>query len=55
MLEQLGATYDREVQDATKRLMALLVPLLTIALGGIIALIIASVLGAFLSVNDIVY
>jgi general secretion pathway protein F len=55
MLEQIAITYDREVQDATKRLMALLVPLLTIGLGGVIAIIIASVLGAFLSVNEIVY
>jgi general secretion pathway protein F len=55
MLAQLAITYDREVQDATKRLMALLVPLLTIGLGLVIAIIIASVLGAFLSVNEIVY
>ena len=55
MLSQLAVTYDREVQDATKRLMALLVPLLTIGLGLVIAIIIASVLGAFLSVNEIVY
>lgn len=55
MLEQIAITYDREVQDATKRLMALLVPLLTVVLGLVIAIIIASVLGAFLSVNEIVY
>lgn len=55
MLEQLAVTYDREVQDGTKRLMALLVPLLTVGLGAVIAIIIASVLGAFLSVNEIVY
>lgn len=55
MLGQLAGAYDREVQDATKRLMALLVPLLTVGLGIVIAIIIASVLGAFLSVNDIVY
>jgi general secretion pathway protein F len=55
MLEQIAITYDREVQDATKRLMSLLVPLLTVGLGVVIAVIIASVLGAFLSVNEIVY
>lgn len=54
MLEQIAITYDREVQEATKRLMALLVPLLTVGLGVVIAIIIASVLGAFLSVNEIV-
>lgn len=52
MLEQLASIYDREVQEATKRLMALLVPLLTIGLGVVIAIIIISVLGAFLSVNE---
>jgi general secretion pathway protein F len=55
MLQQLAVTYDREVQDATKRIMSLLVPLLTVGLGIVIAIIIASVLGAFLSVNEIVY
>ena len=55
MLEQIAVTYDREVQDSTKRLMSLLVPLLTVVLGVVIAIIIASVLGAFLSVNEIVY
>jgi len=54
MLEQLATIYDREVQEATKRLMALLVPLLTIGLGVVIAIIIISVLGAFLSVNEII-
>lgn len=52
MLEQLASTYDREVQDSTKRIIGLLEPLLTVILGGIIALIIISILGAFLSVND---
>jgi general secretion pathway protein F len=52
MLAQLAVTYDREVQDATKRLMALLVPVLTIGLGLFVALIIISVLGAFLSVTE---
>ncbi len=52
MLEQLASIYDREVQEATKRLMALLVPLLTVGLGVVIAIIIISVLGAFLSVNE---
>lgn len=55
MLEQLAVIYDREVQDATKRLISLLVPLLTVGLGAVIAVIIISVLGAFLSVNEIVY
>jgi general secretion pathway protein F len=55
MLEQLAVAYDREVQDSTKQLLALLVPVLTISLGLIIALIILSVLGAFLSVNELAF
>lgn len=55
MLEQVATIYDREVEDATKRMIALLVPLLTAGLGLFIALIIISVLGAFLSVNETIY
>lgn len=55
MLAQLAVTYDREVQYTTKRLISLLVPVLTLCLGGFIALIIASTLGALLSVNDLAY
>ncbi len=55
MLEALATTYDQEVRTATQRMLSVLVPLLTICLGGVIALIIMSVLGAFISVNEIVY
>lgn len=55
MLEQVAIIYDREVEDATKRLISLLVPLLTAGLGAVIAVIIISVLGAFLSVNESIY
>ena len=55
MLEQVAAIYDREVEEATKRLIALLVPLMTAGLGLVIAIIIISVLGAFLSVNESIY
>jgi general secretion pathway protein F len=55
MLEQLADSFDRDVENAAKRLLALLVPVLTVVLGGFIALIIVSVLGALLSVNDLVY
>jgi general secretion pathway protein F len=55
MLEQLATIFDREVRDATKRLMSLLVPLLTAGLGLVIAIIIISVLGAFLSVNESIF
>lgn len=55
MLEQLANSLDREVEHAAKRLLALLVPLLTLCLGGFVALIILSVLGAMLSVNELAY
>lgn len=55
VLDHLATTYDREVQESTKQLVALLVPVLTVVLGGVIGIIIISVLGAFLSVNDIVF
>ena len=55
VLDHLATTYDREVQETTKQLIALLVPVLTIVLGAVIGLIIISVLGAFISVNDVVF
>ncbi len=54
MLEGLATTYDREVRESTQRLLALLVPLITIVLGGLIVLIILSVLLGILSVNELV-
>lgn len=55
LLERLGEIYDLEVRETIQRLLAMLVPLLTLFLGGFVFLIIASVLGAFLSVNEGVF
>lgn len=44
-------TFDGEVKHTTDRLLALLVPALTIGLGGLVAAIVGSVLSAILSVN----
>lgn len=52
LLERLGAIYDQEVRETIQRLLAMLVPLMTLFLGGFVFLIIMSVLGAFLSVNE---
>lgn len=44
-------TYDAEVKHTTDRLLSLLVPLLTIGLGGLVAAIVGAVLSAILSIN----
>ena len=53
MLIKLAERLDRDVRTAVQRLLALLVPGLTILLGGLIALIVASVLVALLSINQL--
>lgn len=55
VLSELASSLERETQRTTQRLLAVLVPVVTIFLGGIVALVIISVLGAFLSVNDLAY
>ena len=55
MLYRIADIYDREVQITINRLLSLLVPLLTIGLGVMIAGIIASVLAALLSINELAF
>lgn len=55
MLIRLGDIYEEETQRAIQRLMAVLVPALTIGLGLLIAAIIASILVAILSVNELAF
>ena len=55
MLLKVADIYDREVQVAVKRMIALLVPILTVGLGLAIAGIIASVLTALLSLNELAF
>lgn len=55
MLLKAADIYDREAQRTVDRALALLVPLLTIGLGALIAAIIASVLVAIYSVNDLAF
>ncbi len=55
VLGELANSLERETQRTTQRLLAVLVPVVTIFMGGIVALVIISVLGAFLSVNDLAY
>ena len=53
MLIRIADIYDREVQNAVKRMLALMEPVLILGLGLLIGGIIMSVLVAILSVNDL--
>jgi general secretion pathway protein F len=53
MLLQIADIYDEETQRAVERLLAMLVPLVTIALGILIAVVIGAVLSAILSTYDL--
>jgi len=53
MLAEIAEIYDEEVERAVQRLIALLVPAITIAMGAIIALIIVAVMTAMISINDL--
>jgi len=55
MLAKVADIYDDEVGRTTARLMSLLVPLLTIAMGLMVAGIIGSILTAILSVNNLAF
>ena len=55
MLMQLAQIYEREVQSALRRLMAVLEPALILGLAVIIAAIILSVVFAILSINDLAF
>ncbi|MEM1080510.1 MAG: type II secretion system F family protein [Pseudomonadota bacterium] len=54
MLLKVADTYDREVKTTIDRLMALMVPVLTLALAGLIGTIVMSVLVAILNINELV-
>jgi general secretion pathway protein F len=53
ILNEVAEIYDQDVQRALERLLALLVPALTIGMGMIIAFIIAAVMTAMISINDL--
>jgi len=55
VLGELATTLERDTQRSIQRLLSLLVPVVTLVLGGIVALVIISILGAFLSVNDLAF
>lgn len=53
MLLKVGEIYDEETQRSIERLLALLVPGVTIALGVIVAIVMGSIVTAILSVYDL--
>ena len=53
MLLKQADLYEREVRHAVDRLLSLLVPLMTVVMGLIVAGLIASILLAILSINDL--
>jgi general secretion pathway protein F len=53
MLERLASLLERDVQRDVQRALAVMVPLTTVGLGIMIAGIIASILVALLSLNDL--
>jgi general secretion pathway protein F len=53
MVAKVAEVFEREVQTSTQRLLALLVPVVTILMGLVIAGIITTILTTMLSVNDL--
>ena len=53
MLMQVAETYDREVEVAIRRALALLQPMMIVVMAGIIGFIIVSILAAMLSIYDL--
>jgi general secretion pathway protein F len=55
LLCEIAEIYDGEVDQAVQRLIALLVPVITIAMGIVVALIIVAVMTALISINDLAF
>ncbi len=53
MLTRLADALDRDIQKTTGRLLALLVPVVTILLGVVVATVLGAILTAMLSVNEL--
>jgi general secretion pathway protein F len=53
MLAEVADIYDQDVQRQLDRLLALLVPAITIGMGIVVALIVAAVMTAMISINDL--
>lgn len=55
ILETVAETLDQGVERGLQRAMAMLTPVLTLVVGGGIALVVASVMSAILSINDLAF
>ncbi len=55
MLDQVAVIQERDVERTVSRLLALLVPALTIGLGLIVAVVIVTLLSAILGVNQLAF
>jgi general secretion pathway protein F len=53
MLMQVAETYDREVEVAIRKTLALLQPMMIVAMAVVIGFIIVSILAAMLSIYDL--
>lgn len=53
MLHEVADIYDDEAERTAQRLLAMLAPAITIAMGLVVALIIVAILGAMISINDL--
>jgi general secretion pathway protein F len=53
MLSRLADVLDRDVRTAIQRLITVLTPTITVAMGVIVATVIASIMSAILGFNDL--
>ena len=53
MLHRLADTLEREVRVRLERMIAILTPLMTVAMGAIVAVVIASIMTAILGFDDL--
>lgn len=53
MLAEVAKHYDQEVRRSTKRLTAVLEPLLILTMGGVVGIVVISILMAIFSINEI--
>jgi len=53
MLAEVAKHYDQEVRRSTKRLTALLEPLLILTMGGVVGIVVISILMAIFSINEL--
>jgi len=53
MLNRLADVLDRDVRNTIQRLIAVMTPIITVAMGALVAGVIASIMSAILGFNDL--